>query len=74
MKKRGIELVARKVTFATEEDEDLKYWNNMTIKQRLTQMFEWNAKVWETINLKKPSKIEYFGGKQIKNKTDQDDF
>ena len=74
-KKRKIEKVVRKVSFAEEEEETLLYWANLTVKERLIESEKWNKKVWKHILKDKyPQKIELTGGKQNKTLTDEDDF
>ena len=74
-KKRKIEKVVRKVSFAEEEEETLLYWANLTVKERLIESEKWNKKVWKHIlKAKYPQKIELTGGKQNKTLTDEDDF
>jgi hypothetical protein len=74
-KKRKIAMVVRKVSFAEAEDEDLMYWANLTVKERMNEAAEWNKKVWQHILGDKYSeRIVKTGGKKIKSLTDEDDF
>jgi hypothetical protein len=74
-KERKIGLVGKKVSFEEGEEEDIAYWANLPVKERMCQAFDWNRKVWKHIlKTNYPEKIELVGGKQIKNLTDEDDF
>jgi hypothetical protein len=74
-KERKIKLVGGKTSFAETEEADLEYWANLSVKERMSQAFEWNRKVWKHIlKTDYPEKIELVGGKQIKSLTDEDDF
>jgi hypothetical protein len=74
-RKRKIEKVVRKVSFAEAEDSDLFYWADKTIRERLTEVNNWNKKVWMQILKDNFSeKIIFTGGKQKKQLTDEDDF
>jgi hypothetical protein len=65
-KKRKIALVVKKVSFAEEEDDDLMYWANLPLKERMNEAAEWNKTVWEHIlKGKYPEKIEKSGEKKI---------
>ena len=72
--KNTIEKIAKKVSFIETEDEDLFYYENLSIKERLTELLEWNKKIWIQINGVYPGIIEKVGGKFIKSSTDEDDF
>ena len=71
---RKIEKVVRKVTFKEAEEEDIIYWAQKSIKERVTAATEWNKKVWTHLHGSYPEKIEKYGGKRIKDHTDEDDF
>ena len=74
-KKRKIEKVGKKISFAEEQDDDLMYWANLPLKERMNEAAEWNKIVWEHILKDKyPEQIEKTGGKKSKSKTDEDDF
>lgn len=74
-KKRKIAMMVKKVSFAETDDEDLMYWANLSVKERMTEAAEWNKKIWQHILKDKyPEKIEMTGGKQNKSLTDEDDF
>ena len=74
-KKRKIAIVGKRVSFDESEEEDLMYWANLPVKERLTIASEWNKKVWQHILKDKyPEKIEKTGGKKNKLATDEDDF
>ncbi|HZI52855.1 MAG TPA: hypothetical protein VFD56_04100 [Chitinophagaceae bacterium] len=74
-KKRKIEKVVRKGSFAEDEDEELIYWANLSVKERMSEAAEWNRKVWQHILKDKyPERIEKTGGKKDKSLTDEDDF
>jgi hypothetical protein len=74
-KKRQIAKVGKKVSFAEEDDDDLVYWANLPLKERMAEATEWNKKVWKQILKDKyPEKIELIGGKRNKSTTDEDDF
>ncbi len=64
---RKIELVVRKVSFEQGEEEDIAYWANLPVKERMRQAFEWNRKVWKHI-LKNhyPEKIEWLAESKSK--------
>ena len=72
-KKRKIEKVGKKVSFA--EDEDLMYWANLPVRERMIEAAEWNKNVWQHLLKEKyPERIEKTGGKKNKLLTDKDDF
>ena len=74
-KKRKIEMVVKKVSFAEAEEEELMYWAKLSVKERLTAAAKWNKEVWKyLLNEDYPEKIELTGGKQSKALTDEDDF
>ena len=74
-KKRKIEMTGKRVSFDESEEEDLMYWANLPVKERLAKATEWNKKVWQHILKDKyPEKIEKTGGKKNKFLTDEDDF
>ena len=74
-KKRKIEIVATKVSFTEDEDEELIYWANLSVHERMSAAAEWNRKVWQHILKDKyPERIEKTGGKRDKSLTDEDDF
>ena len=74
-KKRKIEMVGGKVSFAEGEEEDLMYWANLQLRERMSEAAEWNKKVWlHLLKDKYPQKIEMTGGKINKSTTDEDDF
>ena len=74
-KKRKIAIVGKRVSFDESEEEDLMYWANLPVKERLAIAAEWNKKVWQHILKDKyPEKIEKTGGKKNKLATDEDDF
>ncbi len=65
-KKRKIEMTGKRVSFDESEEEDLMYWANLPVKERLAKATEWNKKVWQHILKDKyPEKIEKTGGKKI---------
>ena len=72
--KKTILVGGGKTTFAKAEDDDLSYWLNLSIKERLDAVFEWNKKVWKTMTGKLPNKMEKVGGKVSRINLDQDDF
>ncbi len=73
--KRKIELVAKKMSFAEEEDADIEYWANLPVIERMRQAFDWNKQVWKHILKNEYSeKIQRTGEKKIKTLTDEDDF
>ena len=45
-KKRKIEKVGKKISFAEEQDDDLMYWANLPLKERMNEAAEWNKIVW----------------------------
>ncbi|MBX9782383.1 MAG: hypothetical protein K2X48_03720 [Chitinophagaceae bacterium] len=63
-----------KVSFKETEDDDLFYWSDKTVKQRLEELYEWNKKIWIKINGEYPAKIVKEGGKVLKLNIDEDDF
>ena len=68
-------MVGKRVSFDESEEEDLMYWANLPIKERLVEAAEWNKKVWQHILKDKyPERIEKAGGKKNKLVTDEDDF
>ena len=74
-KKRKIEKVGKKVSFAEDEDEDLMYWANLPVRERMIEAAEWNKNVWQHLLKEKyPERIEKTGGKKNKLLTDEDDF
>lgn len=74
-KKRKIEKIGKKVSFAADEDDDLMYWANLSVKERMMEAAKWNKKVWQHILKDKyPERIEKRGGKKNKSLTDEDDF
>jgi hypothetical protein len=75
-KKRKIELVVRKVSFAEaeEDDSDLFFWAEKPVRERMREMLDWNQRVWTVINGEYPQKIEKIGEKRKKADTDEDDF
>ncbi|MBP6431877.1 MAG: hypothetical protein KA319_08930 [Ferruginibacter sp.] len=72
--KNNIALIAKKKSFEEGEDEDLDYWMNVSTKDRVNAMFDWNRKVWQTVTGKIPNKIEKSGGKISIINLDKDDF
>ena len=75
-KKRKIAIIGKKVSFADAEEEnvDLLFWAEKTIRLRMEEAFEWKKKVWQHINGGYPLAIEKTGGKRAKKSTDEDDF
>jgi hypothetical protein len=74
-KKRKIALVGKRVSFDESEEDDLMYWANLPVKERLEIAAEWNKKVWQHILKDKyTERIEKTGGKKNKSVTDEDDF
>ncbi len=63
-----------KVLFSETEDDDLFYWANKTVKERLEELYEWNKRVWIKISGTYPEKIARSGGKILKENLDEDDF
>lgn len=49
-KKRKIELVARKVSFAEAEEEDNSYWKNKTAEERLNELISLRYMVFGNLN------------------------
>jgi len=72
--KRKIEKVVTKVSFAEAEENDLIFWCEKPVGDRMKEMLEWNKKVWSFINGNYPKTIEKTGGKIMKSDTDEDDF
>jgi hypothetical protein len=73
-KQKKVANVSGKVSFAETEDEDLFYWSDKSIKERLEELYEWNKKVWMKINGSYPLIIAKEGGKVSKINLDEDDF
>lgn len=73
-KQKKITNVSGKVSFAETEDEDLFYWSDKSVKERLEELYEWNKKVWMKINGSYPLIIAKEGGKVLKINIDEDDF
>ena len=74
-KKRNIEKTGKRVSFDEKDDEDLMYWANLPVKDRMAAAADWNKKVWQHILKDKyPERIEKTGGKKDKSLTDEDDF
>ena len=74
IKKRKIELVTKKVSFAESEEMDINYWADKSIKDRVSEASKWISDVWkfhEQIHGKWQSIAE---GKHLKSQTDEDDF
>ncbi len=46
MKERKIVSVRRKVSFAEAEEEDFIYWDEKSIKERVSEATAWITKVW----------------------------
>ncbi len=66
--------MGKKISFVEAEDEDLIFWAEKPVGERMKEMTEWNKKIWITINGNYPEVIEKDGGKIIKSDTDEDDF
>ena len=63
-----------KVSFSQTEDDDLFFWADKTIQERLEELYQWNKKIWIKINGSYPNKISKNGGKILKANLDEDDF
>lgn len=63
-----------KFSFDKNDDEDFNYYSDLSVKERLSELLEWNRKIWIHINGAYPSVIEKTGGKISKLNTDEDDF
>lgn len=63
-----------KVLFSQTEDDDLFFWADKTIQERLEELYQWNKKIWIKINGSYPKKISKNGGKILKANLDEDDF
>ena len=74
LRKGNMEYVGGKVSFEEGEEEDLLYWADKSIKERLIDLLDWNKKVWVKIAGFYPDKIEKVGGKILKTKAEEDDF
>ena len=74
VRKGNMEMVGGKVSFEQGEEEDLIYWAEKSIKERLLDLLEWNKQVWNKIAGGYPNVIEKTGGKVLKSETDKDEF
>ena len=72
--KRKIERVITKVSFDEEDNSDLFFWANKSIAERMTETFDWNKRIWTTIDGEYPNKIERIAEVRRKSETDEDDF
>jgi hypothetical protein len=73
-KKRKIEYVGGKVSFAQAEENDLLFEASLSWQERLERMELLRRKIWAFHLGAYPVKIAIEGGKRIKNQMDEDDF
>jgi hypothetical protein len=73
-KKRKIEPVIRKVTFAQAEEEDMIYWMNLSATKRFEELLSLKQMIWTKKDKPYPEIIEKIAEKKLKSQTDSDDF
>jgi hypothetical protein len=74
MKERKIVSVRRKVSFAEAEEEDFIYWDEKSIKERVSEATAWIKKVWAFQTKIHGEYSSLSDGKHIKKLIDEDDF
>ncbi len=73
MKERKIVPVGRKVSFA-EAEEDFIYWDEKSIKERVSEATAWIKKVWAFQEKIHGEYSSLSDGKHSKKLIDEDDF
>ena len=74
MKKDRSNWTVRKVSFEEAEEEDISYWAEKSIKDRVSEATQWIEHVWQMHKKMHGERASLPDGKQVKNQVDEDDF
>jgi DNA topoisomerase IB len=72
-KERKIAMVVRKVSLAQAEEDDIVYWANASIEERLTEMNRLRRMIYAKPGQPFPDKMELVGRVIKKSEADKED-